>query len=290
MPQSQLPWQPSQRTFECDSDLGQPAPPAGHQRKYALQHFCQTFMPQRTYYPQYLQQQQRLSLPLNANRDSAPANRDSARCDTQGTQSETSNPRTGGNFNDGPTPRQVPRQPYQSNSSYRGYQWPNEKGVYQVDDNDEFGSHLEGFYITLDQNAEEVQYSNKGFDKVDANFVGIEISCEKCGTPFFSKSQLHKYLKDGCTALVHSLLPDPSATTLTLPISIVTSKSVVLAMSLSLAFRGWTYGTAAVTLVPQILPLDLESPVYVHRCHPPRSGDLSGPNHELYQLGSLRPA
>lgn len=78
-------------------------------------------------------------------------------------------------------------QPYQSNLSYRSYQRPNKKEVYPFNDNDEYGSHPKSFYITLNQDTKEVQYSDKYFDKVDANFVGIETFCEKYATPFFSK-------------------------------------------------------------------------------------------------------
>lgn len=213
-------------------------------------------MLQRTHYPQYLQQQQRLlSLP-STNCDSVPTNRNSAQCNTQGTQSKPPNLRIGGNFNGGPTSQQAPHQLYQSNPSYCGYQRPNKKGVYQVDDNDEFGLHLEGFYTTLNQDTKEIQYLDESFDKVDANFVAIEISCEEYKIPYFSKSQLHKHLQDGCTVLVYSSLPDPSATTPTSPISIVTLKSVISALNSSLAFQGWTYATAAIILIPQILPLD----------------------------------
>ena len=147
----------------------------------------------------------------------------------------------------------APRQPYQSNPPYRGYQRSNEKGVYQISDEDA-DPHPEGFYTSLDHEGEEVQYSDERFDKVDANFVGVETSCGKCGAPFSSKSRLHKHLKGGC---ISSLQPSISgAPAPNSPIPIITSKSVVPAMGSGLAFRGWTYATAAVTLLPQVLPLE----------------------------------
>ena len=91
----------------------------------------------------------------------------------------------------------APREPYQSNPPYRGYQRNNEKGVYQVTD-ENIDQHLKGFYTTLEQKSEEVQYSDEGFDEIDTNFVGIESSCGKCGATFSSKSLLYKHLKDGC--------------------------------------------------------------------------------------------
>lgn len=54
----------------------------------------------------------------------------------------------------------------------------------------------------LEYEAKEVHYLDKSFDKVDASFMGIESLYGKCGSFFFSKSQLHKHLKEGCTGLV----------------------------------------------------------------------------------------
>ena len=94
--------------------------------------------------------------------------------------------------------------------------------------------HPEEFYTTFEQESEEVQYFDEGFDKVDANFVGIESSFGKYGAPFSSKSLLHKHLKDGCVSPLLPLLPDTPAPTS--PIPIITSKSVVPAMGPGLAF------------------------------------------------------
>lgn len=91
---------------------------------------------------------------------------------------------------------------------------------------------------------------------MDANFVGIESLCRKCGAPFSLKSLLHKHLKDGCVSLLQPSLP--GAPVPTSPIPIIISKSVVPAMGSGLTFRGWTYATAAVTLVPRVLPLETD--------------------------------
>lgn len=91
--------------------------------------------------------------------------------------------------------------PYQSYSlalSQDIYQHTEEKRIYQVD-KEEFDSHPESFYTTLEYEAKEVQYSHKSFDKVDINFVGIELSYKKYESLFSSKSQLHKHLRDRCT-------------------------------------------------------------------------------------------
>ena len=125
----------------------------------------------------------------------------------------------------------APRQTYQSNPPNRSYQRSNKKGVYQIEDEDT-EQHPEGFYTTFE--SEEVQYSDEGFDEVDANFVGIKSSYGNCGAPFSSKSLLHKHLKDGC---VNPLQPSPPGTPVpTSPIPIITSKSVVPAMGSGLAF------------------------------------------------------
>ena len=149
----------------------------------------------------------------------------------------------------------APRQPYQSNPPYRGYQRSNEKGVYQITDEDT-DQHPEGFYTTLEQENKEIQYSDEGFDEVDANFVGIESSCGKCGALFSSKSLLHKHLKNGCISSLQPTLPEAPAPVS--PIPIIASKSVVPAMGSGLAFQRWTYATAAVTLIPRVLPLEAD--------------------------------
>lgn len=56
----------------------------------------------------------------------------------------------------------------------------------------------EGFYTIFDANGEDVTYSDKSFDKVVVNFVGIETFYSKCYLSFSSKSKLHKYIKTGC--------------------------------------------------------------------------------------------
>lgn len=127
----------------------------------------------------------------------------------------------------------APRQPYQSNPPNRGYQRSNEKRVYQIEDEDT-EQHPEGFYTTFEQEGKEVQYSDEGFDEVDANFVGVESSCGKCGALFSSKALLHKHLKDGCVSPLQPFLP--GAPVPTSPIPIITSKSVVPAMGFGLAF------------------------------------------------------
>lgn len=63
--------------------------------------------------------------------------------------------------------------------------------------------------MTVDPKSKEVDYLDKGFKEVIANFVRIKIDCSKCS--FFSpfKLQLHKHLKAGCTGVIQAT-PLPS--------------------------------------------------------------------------------
>ena len=120
-----------------------------------------------------------------------------------------------------------------------------------------FENRPEGFYTTVDPEGEEIDYSDKGFEDVIANFVGIEVGCSKCNSSFPSKSQLHKHLKADCAGVVQAtpLLPTQPPS----PIPIVESRTIIPSLGSGIAFRGWTYTTAPITLVPHLLPPDLDS-------------------------------
>ena len=105
--------------------------------------------------------------------------------------------------------------------------------MYQIDGT-KFDDLPKGFYTMLKHKTKKVQYSNKGFDKMDINFVEIESLCRKCGSFFSFKLLLHKHLKKGCTGSIQPLLL--TSTTLTLPIPIIESKAVIPAMGSGLAF------------------------------------------------------
>ena len=226
-PISQQLWRHSKRSSDR-----KPTPPAAPQCQYTQQPFCQTFMPQHQNYP--YNQRQTLS-PAAANSNSA----------LRASQNKLLAPFSS-EAQDNPANRNAPCQPgaanqpgsrqlYQSNPLYHGYQKSNEKGVYQIN-NEDADPHGEGFYTSLDHEGKEVQYSDEGFDEVDANFVGVKTLCGKCGAPFFSKSRLHKHLKKSC---ISSLQPSiSSALAPNLPIPIITSRSMISAMGSGLAFRG----------------------------------------------------
>ncbi len=130
-----------------------------------------------------------------------------------------------------------------------------EKGVYQLDD-ENFENRPEGFYTTFDLEGEEVDYCDEDFEEVIDNFVGIETVCSKCSSSFPSKSQLHKHLKAGCAGVVQATPLPPTQPAL--PIPIVESKAIIPSLGSGLAFRGWTYATASITLVPHLLPPTLD--------------------------------
>ncbi len=144
----------------------------------------------------------------------------------------------------------MPRQPYQSNQPYCGYQRAEEKGVYQVDEG-QVEDGPEGFYTTFENEANKVSYSNEGFDKVTVNFVGIETLCTKYRATFPSRSKLHNHLKSSCleTSSPSLLAQAPS------PIPVIASKAVHQSFGSGLAFRGWTYATTLITLtLEHLLP------------------------------------
>lgn len=88
--------------------------------------------------------------------------------------------------------------------------------------------------MILEQKAKKIQYLNKDFDKVKLCFVRIETLYEKYRSFFSLKYQFYKHLKDGYTSFVQFLLSDIFALTLLIPI--INSKSVILAIKLSLTF------------------------------------------------------
>lgn len=108
----------------------------------------------------------------------------------------------------------------------------------------------------FDPEDEEVDYSEEGFKEVIANFLGIETVYSKCSSFFSSKSQLHKHLKAGYAGVVQAMplpLTQPAS-----PIPIVESKAMTPSLGSGLAFWGWTYAIASITLVPQLFSLDLD--------------------------------
>lgn len=60
------------------------------------------------------------------------------------------------------------------------------KRIYQINDKD-FKNRPKGFYTTFNSISKKVNYFNKDFKEVIANFVGIEIVCLRYNSSFFFK-------------------------------------------------------------------------------------------------------
>ena len=224
------------------------------------QPFRQTFKSQKPQYQrapntQQLQpqpRQQQLTLPTANPRDFARAPGQSYPVNTRPKPRQDALPSNcvsvpalgGGYFS-------APRQPYQSSPPDCGHQKTDEKGVYQID-RDLVEDQPEGFYTIFGDEGEDVTYSDKGFEEVAVNFVGIETLCSKCHATFPSKSKFHHHLRSNYREVTSPSLPAEA----TSPIPIIASKAVHQFFSSGLAFRGWTYATAIITLTPRHLPPD----------------------------------
>lgn len=145
----------------------------------------------------------------------------------------------------------VPHQPYQSNPLYYSYQKTNEKRVYQIDE-DVMENQSKGFYNIFEKEGNDMTYSDKSFDKIAVHFVCIEASCTKCRAIFPSRSKLYNYLKSGCLEMFLPAFPTQAA----LSIPIIDSKTEHQSFGSELAFRGWTFASAPITLTSEHLPSD----------------------------------
>lgn len=90
------------------------------------------------------------------------------------------------------------------------------------------------FYTRFDDEGKDVTYSDKGFEKIAVNFVGIETSYNKCRATFFSKSKLHNHLKSGYQEVVSPFLSLEA----TFSIPIIAFKAVHQSFGSGIAFRG----------------------------------------------------
>ena len=124
-------------------------------------------------------------------------------------------------------------QAYQSNPSYCSYQKTNKKRVYQVDENT-VENQLKGFYTTFDKENDNVIYSDKDFDKIAINFVGIEALCIKCCATFLFRLKLHNHLKNNYLEMILPVFFTQVASS----IPIIASKTIHQSFGSGLAFRG----------------------------------------------------
>lgn len=81
----------------------------------------------------------------------------------------------------------------------------------------------------------------------------IESLCQCCGQSFLSRSALNKHLKAKCV-LVQYLVNVTSLSQLSSPIPVFQSKAIFETSGSGFVFCGWSYATAAVTLVPSAIP------------------------------------
>lgn len=72
----------------------------------------------------------------------------------------------------------VPYQLYQLRQSQRIYQHAEEKRAYQIDDDLAFEINKENL------DAENSYFTNKGYEELQVNFVGIKSICDYCSTSF----------------------------------------------------------------------------------------------------------
>lgn len=155
--------------------------------------------------------------------------------DTQSAPYDTRNTGNSANYNplrwSGNSRQAIPCQLYQSNQPYHGYPKNNKKGIYQIDDK-AMKDQPDCVHTTFDVDGKDIIYSDKGFQEVIINFIGIEISCSKCHSSFPSKLKLHKYIKAG---YIGEALPFFS-TQLSSSIPVIASTAVHQSFGLGLAF------------------------------------------------------
>lgn len=158
---------------------------------YIQQLFCQTFMSQRQYHPLSTQQRPQVLLPATAD------------CNYQLTDAliilsvlyYICVPGNSLNYN---PPCQlannyqvVPCQSYLLRQSQYVYQLAKEKERYQIDDK----PSLE---VDEDLLKGKAYYINDTYDKLQVNFIRIDLICNQCTATFLTQSALYKHIKAGC--------------------------------------------------------------------------------------------
>ena len=239
VPQPQLPW----RGFERGLDATPPSLAINPHWQYTPQPFCQLFALQRQHYPSDLQQQSRVLSSANAVTRNAS--------DTQSTPYGTRNAADSTNYNpprySGNFCQAVPYQPYQLGPPQCAYQRAKEKGIYEID-NDPAPEIDEE-----DLDAENSYFANKGYDKLQVNFVAIESMYDHCSASFQSRSALHRHIKSGWNALKKIVVAE-TGSDLPFPRPILCSAAKLSAPGSGLAFRDWSYTTTLITFDPALLP------------------------------------
>lgn len=87
-------------------------------------------------------------------------------------------------------------------------------------------------------------YTNKGYQELQINFVGIKSSCHYYNTFFQSRSTLYKYVKEGCKILKVTAYSETAILLSLQPI--IKSVAKLSAPGSKLAFRGQNFATTVV--------------------------------------------
>ena len=141
----------------------------------------------------------------------------------------------------------VPRQSYQSGQSQYVYQHEEEKEVYQID------SDLAPEVNKEDLNAENSYFTNKGYKKLQVNFVRIESICDCCSTSFQSYSTLYRHIKSGYNTLEKIAVAEAGSDLLSSRL-VLCSAAKLSASGSGFTFRDWSYAITSITFDPIILP------------------------------------
>ncbi len=111
----------------------------------------------------------------------------------------------------------------------------------------------DAWYAGHDQDDNDQYYASDYIEEVLVNFHGIESVCIDCQQSFSSRSLLHKQLEAVC--LPDNLMHPQASTWLPTSLPVWISKATFDSIGSGIAFRGWSYSTASVTLSPHAVPL-----------------------------------
>lgn len=113
-----------------------------------------------------------------------------------------------------------------------------EIGVYQVDN-----KVLEELEEDLPDS--KTYYTNKPYNKLQVNFVRIELVYDPCISAFPSQSALHKHIRNGFILFQEAIVETGLSPSFARPI--LKSIAKLSTPGSGLAFRGWNYVTTSIT-------------------------------------------
>lgn len=95
-------------------------------------------------------------------------------------------------------------------------------------------------------------YTDELYNKLQVNFVGTELVCDRCNSVFPSQSVFYKPIRNGCIPFQEAVAETSPSSSSTRPILKSTAK--LSAPGSGLAFRVWNYVTTSITFDPAALP------------------------------------